>query len=382
MKIRILIGLIFISVFSLQSILSAAFIAVVDGGSSESRMNLYNVTNTKGIVQVNAVKLVNNKFKPAISNYALNPDKVSEHISPLIQSLKNGLPSGVTERDVSLFFISTAGMRTINPAQQELLYKNLEAYIKTSSSFNVKYVGTISGRLEGVFDWLSLNCLENKLGSSNTYGVIDMGGASIQVVYADTTSSNDTINVKIGNNTYMVHSHSYLGIGVNQMRSQFTANANCFPKGLELSDIVGNGNYEKCLLDVSPIITQIQKVENPPASILLNTKFIGIDNFYKITNSEPFKLGEEASANDIKNKGIEFSKMTWQEMKAKWPNDQSLFSQYLYSAFLVDFILGLGFDPNTKIRTVSKINGVEVSWALGAAVYYAEGNLPTKTTNL
>lgn len=378
MRAKFLFGLVLIALFSLQSILSAAYIAVVDAGSSGSRMNLFDITKKDGAVQFNAIPLQNNKDASAVSHYVQNPDKIAELIAPLIESLKRGLPSGVNERDVRLYFLSTAGMRTVNPIQQKLLYKNLETYLKSKTSFKVEYVGTISGKMEGVFDWIALNCLEKKLGASDTYGVIDMGGASVQVAYADSSSSEDTLNVRIGSRSYLVNSHSYLGIGANQMRSQFTANANCFPKGLELSDVTGNGNYDKCLSDLHPILAQIHKVETIPPSILVNTKFIGIDNFYRITNSTPFNLGEEVSANDIRIKGKEFAMMTWQEMEAKWPNTPNLYSQYICSAFLVNFIEELGFGPNTKLKTFSRIDGVEVSWALGAAVYYAEGNLPDK----
>lgn len=374
MKKTFLVYVMFFVVLALHPALYAAFIAIVDAGSSGSRINLFNIKNINGTVQFDVIPLKNNKTIPGVSGYALNPDKIAEHISPLIESLRKGLPSGVNENDVALYFFSTAGMRTVNPAQQELIHKNLENYLKANTNLRIQDIGTISGKMEGVFDWIALNCLKKKFNSSNTVGVIDIGGGSIQVAYEDNSLSSHTVLVKIGSASYFVHSHSYLGIGADLMRSQFTANANCFPKGLRLSDVTGTGDFDKCLSALRPILTHIHNVESIPPAIIARTKFIGITNFYYVTNSKAFDLGAEVSLNDIKTKGKEFARMTWQEMKAKWPGDQFLYSQYIYAAFLIDFIEEIGFDPNTKLNIVSNINGLEVSWALGAAVYYAEGN--------
>lgn len=374
MNKRFLVYVIFTLIFTLHSALYAAFIAIVDAGSSGSRIHLFDIRNIKGTVQFEVIPLKNNKTTPCVSSYAWNPDKIAEHISPLIESLRKGLPYGVTERDISFYFFSTAGMRTVNPIHQELIYKNIENYLNANTTLRIQNIRTISGKMEGVFDWIALNCLKKKFNSSNTEGVIDMGGASVQVAYDNNAPFRHTLQVKIGSASYFVHSNSYLGIGADQMRSQFTANADCFPKGLELSDVTGTGDFDKCLLALRPILTHIHNVESIPPAIIARTKFIGISNFYYVTNSKAFNLGAEVSGNDIKTKGKEFARMTWEEMKTKWPDDQFLYSQYINAAFLVDFLEELGFDPYIKLGIVSKIDGVEVSWALGAAVYYAEGN--------
>lgn len=359
-------------VFTLPFLASAAnYIAIVDAGSSGSRIHLFNVENKEGIVEFCSIELNNNKVQPGISNYA---NSVEQHICPLIESLRDGLPQGVEESDVKFYFLATAGMRTVAPNQQKDIYTKLSEYLKTKTKLKIETISTISGKMEGVFDWIAVNALEGKLAATATYGVMDMGGASLQVAFADNASTEILIPVKVGNRNFLINSCSYLGIGADQMRGQYTDNANCFPKGLELSDVTGNGNYNQCLLDLRPIIREVHKVKPLPLSVLWTTDFVGISNFYYMTNSKPFNMGSIASASDIKAKGELFAQMTWEEMKSKWMKDPYLFSYYIKSAFIVEFLAALGFGPNTKIKVVNKINGVEVSWALGAAIYYAEGN--------
>ena len=89
---------------------------------------------------------------------------------------------------------------------------------------------------------------------------------------ANTICVVSSLNGPISSLVMMVNDKKKIPRKTNMERSALSLSVtNCFPKGLELSDIVGNGNYEKCLLDVSPIITQIQKVENPPASNMPTT---------------------------------------------------------------------------------------------------------------
>src|SRR3989338_3777919 len=104
-----------------------------------------------------------------------------------------------------------------------------------ADGFKTVSVKTISGKMEGVYDWLALNYLKNTLTlpSKNTFGVLDMGGASTEITFAthENISPNNKFIVNINNHAYQLYSHSYLGLGQDVARSQYTSNANCFPVG-------------------------------------------------------------------------------------------------------------------------------------------------------
>jgi len=127
-------------------------------------------------------------------------------------------------------------------------------------------------------------------------------------------------------------------------------------------------------LEIETLIRDVHHVEPIPDFVLAKTQFVGIAYFYYLTNSKPFALGSEVTINDIKLKAEAFTSLSWKEMKKKWPKDQYLHGYYIGSALIIDLLGNLGFKPDTKIKTIYKIDGAEVSWALGAAVYYFEGN--------
>jgi len=77
-----------------QTGLFASYIAVIDAGSSGSRIYLYNVTEENGKVTAKNIPLdkKTSKIQPGISNYASSPEKVgAEHIAPLIKALRDGV---------------------------------------------------------------------------------------------------------------------------------------------------------------------------------------------------------------------------------------------------------------------------------------------------
>lgn len=372
-NIRIISLVVIVLVFALQPILFAKYISVVDSGSTGSEIHLFDIVNNDGIIQYKTILLKKKDNNLGLANL-VSPDQVPVYIAPLIESLRKGIPAGVKESDIDLYFMATGDMRSASPYRQEQIYQSLNAYLTKNTKLNLKIVGTMPEKMEGAFDWMGLNLFEKKIGTSSTYGVIDIGGATIEVAYQVDGPSENTQEIKIGKNTYFVHSRSYLGVGNDHLREQFLDNSNCIPRGLAMVTTTGNGNYNQCLSDVKILLNEVHKVEPIPASVLSKTQFVGIAYFYYLTNSKPFSLGSEASISDIKTKAEDFAKMSWDEMKAKWPHDKYLYGYYIGSILIIDLLERLGFDPDTKVKAVNKVNGAQVSWALGAAVYYSEGN--------
>lgn len=372
-NIKIISLVVIALIFALQPILFAKYISVVDSGSTGSMIHLFDIVNNDGIIQYKVIPLKNNDKHIGLAN-VFTPEEIPEYISPLIESLKKGLPTGVSESDIDFYFMATGDMRSVSPHRQKNIYTIINEYLAKNTKLNLKIVGTMPEKMEGAFDWIGLNLFEDRVGTSSTYGLIDIGGATIEVAYEVDGPSENTQKIKIGKNTYFVHSRSYLGIGNDHLREQFLDNPNCIPRGLSMVTTTGNGNYNQCLSDVKILLDGIHNVEPIPASVLVKTQFVGLAYFYYLTNCKPFSLGSEVSLSDIKSKAEEFSKISWEEMKIKWPHDQYLYGYYIGSVLIIDLLQRLGFDPDTKIKAALKVDGDYVSWALGVAVYYAEGN--------
>lgn len=60
--------------------------------------------------------------------------------------------------------MSTAGKRVLaqkHPLEVNEIYQAIQE--KLRAHFDLKYIGTMSGKAEGLYDWLTVNYLNNKL---------------------------------------------------------------------------------------------------------------------------------------------------------------------------------------------------------------------------
>ena len=379
-KTTCLLFILLIGSYYINASATPSYYAVVDGGSSGSRMLLYKYQCYSGKVKVEELTLEKNKVAPGISSIVDSPNEVGEYIQPLIDSVKRVLTAqGITEKDINFYFLATAGMRVVSPVLQKEVYTQLNKYINDKTKFNIGVIRTIPGKYEGAFDWIAYNYLAGKLFTDDTMGVLDMGGASVEIAFATDKSifnPDDKVSFMIDSKKFTLYSHSYLGLGQDLARSQYTNEPSCFPKGYPLPDQEkGTGEFNVSLIKLEKLINVVHNV-NKPSTIIPNIdKFVGFSGFYYTSNSKVFGLGKSFSIKALKDKGKEFVQHPWADSKKEYGSDPYLYMYSFSSAFMSVLLeKGFGFNENTKLNVINKINGTSVSWTLGAAVYYAEGN--------
>jgi len=161
---------------------------IVDAGSSGSRLYIYRILPQAPLYAKRQIKLLGNKkIKPGLASLAPAPQQVDQYVKPLLQYAQSRLKTRVKLRDVAINFMATAGMRQLSHTQQQAIYHHLKQYIKHQTPFKVGTVRTITGRWEGIYDWLAVNYLNQTLQQDKTVGVMDMGGASTEITYSPST---------------------------------------------------------------------------------------------------------------------------------------------------------------------------------------------------
>ena len=356
------------------------YYAVVDASSTGSRMYLYKYKDNENNVKIEELKLKKNIVNPGISSIAGCPSKVGKYIQPLIDSVYSILSSqGIEEKDINFYLLATAGMRVVSPVLQKNVYNHLKKYIKEKTKFKIETITTISGRHEGVFDWITYNYLTNRLFTGKTMGILDLGGASVEIAFETNKpifNPDDKVEFKIGPKKNTVYSHSYLGLGQELAMSQYANEPSCFPKGYPLPNKEqGSGEFNRSLLKIEKLINVVHNVNKPSTIIPDINKFVGISGFYYTPNSEPFGLGQYISIKTLKDRGRKFGLQLWSETEKKYGRDPYLYLYYFSSSFISVLLeKGFGFNENTKFNVVNSVNGTDVSWTLGAMIYYAEDN--------
>lgn len=269
----------------------------------------------------------NKKIQPGLSSFSQSPQKVGKrHLRYLLSYASAVVPKSQHHR-TPIFLHATAGMRLLPPKEQMPLLETVCEYLQTNSDFYIphckSHVNIIDGDTEGLYGWLSINYLmgafdwpeEHQHGKNHTtYGLLDMGGASTQVVF----QPNLTESEEHKNNLYRlslnllplsskeglaptgqtvgkyhepelkefnVYSDSFLGFGMFQAQNRYRSilvskyrkendipedttyfgtplRDPCLPKGYTTKEIIdnhsvdftGDSNFEDCLTSIFPVL--------------------------------------------------------------------------------------------------------------------------------
>ena len=223
-------ALIALLLVSLSSAFAQTKIAIIDAGSSGSRLYVYEISQDGKSVTT----LCNKKENLPLSKVAVHADSVKAYLQKITQLYDN---QGQTPID--LYVLATAGMRYEPKGNAEKIYGYIKTTAQSVNKYCIKEATTISGRYEGLCAWIALNydckkigtstsTLRNPLTSTPTFGIIEIGGASMQITYTTpdtlTLSKTDSISRE---GFSRIYSKSFLGGGVDQIYKNFgEGNAN------------------------------------------------------------------------------------------------------------------------------------------------------------
>lgn len=141
------------------------------------------------------------KVTPGLSSFAESPQKLKKHhLDYLLQLASAVVPKSQHSR-TPIFLHATAGMRLLLPSDQAPILETACEYLQANSDFFIpdctSHVNVIDGDTEGIYGWLSINYMIQAFDkpelhqhgkNHTTYGLLDMGGASTQVVFQPNTT--------------------------------------------------------------------------------------------------------------------------------------------------------------------------------------------------
>lgn len=182
-------------------------VAIVNAGSSGSRLYVYAVDKQKHIVDA----VCTCDYPVKLSDIVHDQPKIADFCKDLC-SVKE------FQSKIDLYILATAGMRTVDSTAAFHVYESLKVSPELLSKYRVEDILTISGQQEGAYAWIAANYDNHTLPGKDsvrfeqTRGILEIGGASMQIAFVPTmTSGPDIFPHKI----YNLYSKSYLNGGVN-----------------------------------------------------------------------------------------------------------------------------------------------------------------------
>jgi len=203
---------------------------MLDAGSTGSRVHVYEFHTVN-----KELKLLDELFvqvKPGLSSFADDTD-INSSVSSSLQSLIVQAQNRVPESEFSttpIFMFATAGLRLLEKPKQDAILGAARATLESSGFLVGGDLGTssggveiIDGKREGVYGWMTVNFLLSNFDKKSTFttGIMDMGGASTQIVFEVPSSSDfNNINeserheISMGGKTHYLYVRSHLGYGL------------------------------------------------------------------------------------------------------------------------------------------------------------------------
>nr|XP_002740456.2 PREDICTED: ectonucleoside triphosphate diphosphohydrolase 5-like [Saccoglossus kowalevskii] len=355
------------------------YAVMFDAGSTGSRIHvLHFVEDQTANSHLRLVASVFEQVKPGLSSFAENATESLDGLKYLLAIALDTVPKNKWE-DTMIALKATAGLRLLPSTQAQALLD--EAYhLFLSSPFRVRQqdVSIMDGISEGMFLWFTVNFLRGTFfdDSSSPVGSIDLGGGSCQVAFVP--QNQDTIlsspkghieDINIFGKKIKLYVHSYLGLGLQSARLAMMG-------GKETKDETENLFHALS----SPCLPLHHEEE---------WAFGGVE--YTARGAEPTRRRYEECyhiAQDV---------LGYQVHQPIELQDQIVYAfSYVVdkieeSGFLeidepqqikvqdIDLIAqrgthGFGYHDNSVLVLQKKIEDIEVSWALGAAVHLLRGD--------
>ena len=366
--------------------------AVVDAGSSGSRIHLYQATPSQQGIEVHDLMQLEPAGLAGLSSYQGRAEEAGKQgMEPLLQTLNDWLAERqVARAAVPVDVLATAGMRLLEqkdaPAAQAI-YRNVRQAI-AAHGYQPGEIRAISGAEEGLYAWADVNyLLRNFQRGRNTAGIVEVGGASMQVAYE--TSEPDhprALAASINGMRYSVLSVSYLGLGQNEARKAMLSASGgsphpCYPNndsgsapasfdpGSDASAVLsGDYRYGHCNALYQTVLAAFRIRDSAVAAGFDTTRFIGISSIRRALDNwsvadRPAMLAQEVQR---QCSGVD----AWSLRVKPALGGASGFAQNACAngtfvhALLFDRINGLGL-PGERLAGAGRINGLPPSWTRG-----------------
>nr|XP_042911519.1 ectonucleoside triphosphate diphosphohydrolase 5 [Parasteatoda tepidariorum] len=225
------------------------YVIMMDAGSSGTRMHIYLFhSNTSGPLSLEAEYKI--RSQPGLSAYTEEPNEITLILSGLLGVAQKYIPADQWS-DTRLALIATAGLRTISDDDANIVLETVrEVFEKSPFLFNNNDAYLLTGAQEGLYAWYGLNFLLDQLkDAADTAALIDLGGQSIQIAFAEDSYDIQTLRIddlqKLQERSRVLYTKSYLGNGLQNARlslAQITTDPILFINAIEYNGIVTFGS--------------------------------------------------------------------------------------------------------------------------------------------
>ncbi|KAI0715674.1 nucleoside phosphatase family-domain-containing protein [Cerioporus squamosus] len=241
------------------------FALMIDAGSTGSRIHIYKFNNC-GPSPAYEYEVFKQR-QPGLSSYSDSPRAAAESLDELLDEAVRVVPESL-RRCTPLQVKATAGLRRLGTKEANDILVAVRRRLEEKYPFSLQgenAVEIMEGRDEGVYAWLTANYLLKTLSKEPSakktppYAVLDLGGASTQIVFEPTfdmakpdatlEEGEHKYDLKYDGETRVLYQHSYLGYGLMTARQSTH-------RIVEFMGSLRGSNHGKDAVVVNPCLAQ------------------------------------------------------------------------------------------------------------------------------
>jgi hypothetical protein len=296
---------------------------------------------------------------------------------------------GIPTSGVEIHVLATAGLRLLEIEAQQSILRSARKCIE-ESSFSLGEVEIVSGELEGVYSWVDVNYLLEKLSNQQpTVGIVEIGGASTQIAFETKTPFSGGHTITFGQRKHHIFVSTFLGLGRNEARKRMIAvqggalggvDNPCYPRGIVVDDqkagasgLTGAFNQAACIrlyenifgkFDIEAVRERLESGAVSFAAVGTGNPvgtFWGLLKAWKIDSANPYEIIRKEKADCGK---------AWSEFEALYGRDAFNKTQCADSIFVASLLYGdngLRLDSDS-VTSYKSINGRTPTWTRGVVI--------------
>ncbi|WP_298772590.1 hypothetical protein [uncultured Shewanella sp.] len=344
---------------------------VLDAGSSKTKLYFYQYDTQGKQAPQHIETLLEKKQTPGLAAIPLN--EINDYLSGLftkelasqLQQLSHteqGDAANSLLEQIQVY--STAGMRLISNADRQAKNQAVSEWIAQWLVNNhIEFddenldVRTISGAEEGAYAWAAFNYVEDNF-TRQTSGIVELGGASMQITFLDQQHNNITISV--GGKSYALSSESHM-LGQDLIAKKLSKLDVCQLSG---SNDTAKGNFAMCHHQAVKLIEKEPKLTLRHAANIHNYGLLS--NFYY--TAQFFDLESQYSLSQLASKASQFCSLSWQSAQTQYSEvNKAYLANYCMAAAYQTAILDEGYHltDKQKFTPINESSTLEVSWPVG-----------------
>ncbi|XP_029120558.1 probable apyrase 2 isoform X2 [Elaeis guineensis] len=384
------------------------YAVIFDAGSTGSRVHVFRFDQNMDLVNIGDDIELFVAVKPGLSSYDDDPQEAANSLIPLLEEAE-----GVIPEELQPTTPIRLGVRDLFQTNSSLEYKS-------------EWVTVLEGYQEGSYLWVAMNYLLGNLGNkySDTVGVVDLGGGSVQMAYAlSKEAAANAPNISIGNNPYVtkqllnetnyyLYAYSYLHYGLFAARAEileavdgpysycvlggYAGSYKYSGKVYNASASPSGSSYSKCRVEA------IKALKINEICTYQDCTFGGVwsggggdgqknlyvaSSFYYTAAEVGFIDSETPNAlvrpSDFKKAAKIACKSSLEEANVTYPNVTEDNLPYICMDLVYEYTLlvdGFGLKPTQEITLVTKVeygdSYVNAAWPLGSAIEVVSSQSP------